>query len=234
MKYLWDENNPKGYSNRSGFYKTKKEYQFIRSHISNPKNTILDMGGGSGRFALPLIRSGFDVTVVDLNPDAIELCKQKGITKSFCCDIREFQSAGYDIVLAIELFLVTAPEEVFKLSYQYLLDNGLFIFVGTNKNSWRYKLHNFRKDRSKNYGELSLKEYKFLVANNGFEIIDIKGFNWMPFKVNSNNLLIPFFSQIESITRLGKWLNQSPWLLFACKKISGSPVKDIAHDPSYS
>jgi hypothetical protein len=59
-----------------------------------------------------------------------------------------------------------------------------------------------------------------MVIENGFDIIDIKGFNWLPFKIGSNNILIPLFSKIESIFRLNKWLGQSPWLLFACKKRS--------------
>ncbi|MES2139025.1 MAG: methyltransferase domain-containing protein [Bacteroidota bacterium] len=217
-QYLWDEKNPKGYYNRSGIYKTKIELDFIKSYISNNSKTILDLGGGSGRFALPLLKSGFDITVVDLDPRAIELCKRRGIVKSYCCDLKNIDLKGYNVVLAIELFLVTPPQEVIKISYQKLTDEGLFIFVGTNKNSWRNKLHNLRKNKSTNYGELSIKEYENLVVQNGFEIIKIKGFNWMPFKVNSNNVLIPLFSAFESILRLDKWLNQSPWLLFACKK----------------
>jgi 2-polyprenyl-3-methyl-5-hydroxy-6-metoxy-1,4-benzoquinol methylase len=216
--YQWDIENPKGYNNRSGFYKTKVEYAFIKSHISNNQKTILDMGGGSGRFALPLIKAGYDVTVVDLDSNAIELCKKRGITKSYCSDIRNFELNGFDIVLAIELFLVTPPEIVFEIANQKLAKDGLFIFVANNKDSWRYKLHTSRTNVSKNYGELSVKEYENLLVKNRFCIIDIKGFNWLPFKVSSNNILIPLFSKIESFFRLYKWLGQSPWLLFACKK----------------
>lgn len=220
MSYLWDEENPQGYFNRSGIYKTKVELDFIKSHISINQNVILDMGGGSGRFAVPLIKEGFDVTVVDLNQDAIKLCKERGIIKSFCADIKEFHSLGYDAVLAIELFLVTTPEEVFKVANQKLSKDAIFIFVGTNKNSWRYKLHNFRSKKSINYGELSIQEYEKLLIQNGFKIISLKGFNWIPFKVNSNNILIPFFAKIESLFRLDRWLSQSPWLLFSCQKTS--------------
>lgn len=224
--YRWDEKNPIGYYNRSGIYKTKVEYDFIESHISNliaigSKKSILDLGGGSGRFALPLLKSGFDVTVVDLDSNAIELCKQKGITKSYCCDIRNLVlPGGYNIALAFEVFLGVSPAEVFKVSNQQLVNEGLFIFAATNKNSWRNKLHNLRKVKSKNYGDLSINEWERLLSANGFEIIDIKGFNWMPFLLASNNILIPAFSKLESILRLGKWLNQSPWLLFACKKVN--------------
>lgn len=217
--YQWDEKNSKGYYNKSGFYKTKVEYNFIRSHIEDNQKTILDMGGGSGRFALPLVKSGYDVTVVDLDSNAIDLCKKRGILKSYCGDIRNFETIGFDIVLAIELFLVTPPKIVLEVANQKLVKDGLFIFTATNKDSWRYKLHNLRAKRSKNYGEFSVSGFEKLIVENGFNIIDIKGFNWLPFKVNSNNILIPLFSKIEYIFRLYNWLGQSPWLLFACKKV---------------
>src|ERR1035437_848366 len=216
--FQWEIENPKGYNNRSGIYKTRIEFNFIKSHISNLQKSILDLGGGSGRFALPLIKEGYDVTVVDLDSNAIELCKKRGITKSYCNDIRDFESIDFDIVLAIELFLVTSPKVVLEVANRKVSKNGLFIFTATNKDSWRYKLHNLKTNKSKNYGEFSLSEFENLIIENGFSIIDIKGFNWMPFKVNSNNILIPLISKLESFFRLDKWLGQSPWLLFAVKK----------------
>lgn len=217
--YQWDEKNPKGYFNRSGIYKAEIEYNFIKSHIPITQKTILDLGGGSGRFALPLIKAGYDVTVVDLDSNAIELCKKKGIAKSYCSDFRNFELNGYDIVLAIEAIGIASPKEVLRIANQKLANDGIFIFVGVNKKSWRYKLHKIRPRKTGNYGEISINEYEKIILENGFKIIDIKGFNWMPFTVVSNNILIPVFSKIESLLRLYKWLGQSPWLLFACKKV---------------
>ena len=217
FKYVWDQNNPEGYYNRMGFYKTQRELQFITSNLKK-NSSILDLGGGSGRFALPLIKNSHDVTVVDLDSEAIKLCKERGIEKAYCSNITDISLGTFDAVLGIELFMVTTPQDVLKVAYNHLKNNGIFIFVATNKSSWRYKLHSLRKDKSKNFGEYSAKEYKELVKLNGFEIITIEGFNWMPFKVNSNNKLIPFFSLIEKLFFLNKWLSQSPWLLFACKK----------------
>ena len=218
IAYLWDVKNPQGYFNRMGFYKTNKEMSFIKKHLDNTINKILDLGGGSGRFSLPLLEGGFDVTLVDLNSAAIELCKNRGIAHAYCMDIREFKEINFDLVLAIELFLVTSPLEVIQIANNSLRLNGLFITVGTNKKSWRYKLHNLRKKKSKNYGDMSVLEYRNLFNKNGFEIIEIKGFNWMPFRVNSNNHLIPFIARIETFLKLDKCLNQSPWLLFCCLK----------------
>jgi acetyltransferase-like isoleucine patch superfamily enzyme/2-polyprenyl-3-methyl-5-hydroxy-6-metoxy-1,4-benzoquinol methylase len=216
--YQWDIENPNGYNNRSGIYKTKVEYEFIKSHISDKLKTILDMGGGSGRFALPLLNEGFDVTVVDLDSNAVELCRKRGLTKSFCSDIRNFESNEFDVILAIELFLVTPPDIVFEIANQKLSKDGIFIFVATNKDSWRYKMHNSRLNVSKNYGELTFEEYNKLLNEKGFTPIDIKGFNWLPFRVNSNHIFVTVFSKIESWFKLYRWFGQSPWLLYACKK----------------
>src|ERR1035437_5460338 len=98
INYQWDDENSKGYYNKSGFYKTKTEFQFIKSHISSGQKNVLDMGGGSGMFALPLIRDGYNVTVVDLESAAIELCKKKGVKESYCCDIRKFKPSGFDVI----------------------------------------------------------------------------------------------------------------------------------------
>jgi 2-polyprenyl-3-methyl-5-hydroxy-6-metoxy-1,4-benzoquinol methylase len=216
--YLWDINNPEGYNNKSGHYKTRVEYDFIINHLPKDRKRILDLGGGSGRFAVPLMVKGFPVTVVDLNEQAIQLCKERLIEDSYCMDFRLFEGKGFDVVLAIELFLVTTPGEVFKIASNSLNDKGLFIFVATNKNSWRYRLHNLRKKKTVNLGEYSLNEYRQMLHAFKFSIIDLKGFNWIPFRVNSNNLFIPVFAFIEKVFSLNHWLKQSPWLLFACRK----------------
>lgn len=169
-KYLWDKDNPMGYHNRMGFYKTKIELAFIKKHIKKQRSTVLDLGGGSGRFAFPLMELKHDVTVVDLNKDAIDLCKSKGLEKAFCADIRTINLPQFDAILAIELFLVTTPEEVLAVASSHLKEEGVFIFVATNKASWRYKLHSLRKKKAKNLGEFTLGEYKQIVKNLGFEI----------------------------------------------------------------
>jgi len=84
LKYLWDEDNPLGYKNRMGLYKTKMELEFIKSCLPNHKLEILDIGGGSGRFALPLSKLNHDVTTIDISKDAIDLAKHKGLIKSYC------------------------------------------------------------------------------------------------------------------------------------------------------
>jgi hypothetical protein len=53
VPYIWDVENPEGYGNRIGRYRTEIESRFMFDHLG-PLGTsplrILDMGGGSGRF----------------------------------------------------------------------------------------------------------------------------------------------------------------------------------------
>jgi hypothetical protein len=56
MQYIWDVSNPRTYNNRSGCYKFQRERGFIVNHGANPLERILDIGGGSGRYAVDLER----------------------------------------------------------------------------------------------------------------------------------------------------------------------------------
>jgi len=217
-EYLWDIYNPLGYGNRSGRYKTIRQMEFINKHLSSDCESILDLGGGSGRFSILLHEKGYKITVVDLNERAIELCKERSLEDSHCMDFRSFDRVDYDMVIAIDLFTITPPEDVFQAAYKHLKYQGVFIFSASNKMSWRYKLHLMKKSKTLNLGEYSLKQFQELIEHNSFSIKDIMGFFWIPFEGQSNNRMIPFFAFIERKLQLNKWLKQSPLLMFACIK----------------
>jgi S-adenosylmethionine-dependent methyltransferase len=42
-----------------------------RAEATQPRLTVVDVGGGTGGFAVPLAQAGHDVTVVDASPDAL-------------------------------------------------------------------------------------------------------------------------------------------------------------------
>ncbi|MFQ6128442.1 MAG: class I SAM-dependent methyltransferase [Thermoplasmata archaeon] len=64
--------------------------------------SVLDVGSGTGRFALPLIKRGFYVTGIDISKRMIEISKNKG----FSCCVRgdasflPFESGSFDFALA--------------------------------------------------------------------------------------------------------------------------------------
>lgn len=59
--------------------------------------TVLDIGGGPGRYSVYLAQQGYDVTLVDLSEGNIELAKQKFLeygldVKAYVCDARDLFS----------------------------------------------------------------------------------------------------------------------------------------------
>lgn len=53
----WDVTNPMGYAKRMGSYKTRIEYEFMPTHIPSAPARVLDIAGGSGRFATKLLNA---------------------------------------------------------------------------------------------------------------------------------------------------------------------------------
>lgn len=222
-KYLWDIDNPLGYKNTMGYYKTKIEYEFILHHLKHDNLRILDIGGGSGRFAIPLVAREHDVTIVDNSALAMECLKKRdnGRIKFICDDFMScaLDENSFDAVIAIESVLFFQDrEKLFRKINQVLVPGGIFIFTELNKHSWRYLVHQmFRRDNT-NYNVKSVDECISVLTINGFEVDDMKGFMWIPLSVISDSLLVNLFTFIETHGGFQKWIRQSPWLLVAAQK----------------
>lgn len=207
-----------------GRAKTKSEYDFISKYLNSPK-TILDIGGGSGRFAIPLKNSGHEVTVLDLSEPALKMLKARN--PEISCVNSDFMhwepntSIAYDIVLAIEVLLYIKDWIAFFYKVQSLLkSDGIFIFTATNKSSWRTMLQKI-KDRNQpdyKYSIFVYSKYKQIISHANFNIDSVNGFLWIPCKINSNSKLVDLFYWAEKKMRLNKFIGQSPWFIFAVKK----------------
>lgn len=62
--------------------------------------TVLDIGGGPGRYSVWLAKQGYDVTLVDLSESNIALAKQKfqeyGVqVKAYVCDARDLSALAF-------------------------------------------------------------------------------------------------------------------------------------------
>lgn len=219
--YLWDVKNPKGYKNRMGSYKTRIQLDFILKQIKEKKMRILDIGGGSGRFAIPIKLKGHDVTVIELDNNAINLLKKReDKIKTILMDFNDFiTDTKYDIIICMEV-LQYFPSycNSFKRIFDMLKNDGIFIFTVVNSSSWRYFLRKLKKHT--NYNITSYRDYLKLLKSNNFRIINKKGFQWIPLTVNSNSRMVLLFSYLEKILFLDKCFIQSPYLLFAVRKNS--------------
>lgn len=62
---------------------SERELAFWRGFIERGAGPALDIGVGTGRTLLPLLRAGFDVDGVDLSPDMLAVCRVKAEHEGF-------------------------------------------------------------------------------------------------------------------------------------------------------
>ena len=77
MPYNWDYLDNRAYNNKVGHYKFRREFKFIVENGSQNFTSILDIAGGSGRFAIPLSDYSHNITVIDVNKEALLLLRQR-------------------------------------------------------------------------------------------------------------------------------------------------------------
>jgi len=80
----------------------------FRDYLPKPPATILDVGGGPGRYAIALAEQGYAVTLVDISANCLEFAKAKakeagvalaGYVHADATDLEQFPSQSYDAVL---------------------------------------------------------------------------------------------------------------------------------------
>jgi len=220
IEYNWDSLNKKTYNNRVGHYKFRRQFQFIIKNGKNHCDKVLDIAGGSGRIAIPLLEYSSKITVLDIKPNAIKILKKRNSDINTICDNfmkAEFQEI-FSLILCIEAIgAFNDWEEFFSKINTLLTDDGRFIFTYTNPKSWRFSLRKIMHWNDPNKG-VQLKELTKILNKFNFEIENMEGFNWMPLPLYSNSRLVYFFEFIEKIFNLKSWYSQSPWLLISIKK----------------
>ncbi|MGP0583487.1 class I SAM-dependent methyltransferase [Paenibacillus timonensis] len=80
----------------------------IRRHLDGV-STILDIGGATGAFSIPLAKEGFEVTHVDISPSMLDLARQKAkgmsnihFIEANAAHLDMFQDAQFDLVLNMD------------------------------------------------------------------------------------------------------------------------------------
>lgn len=136
---------------------------FILSKINLPsKASILDLACGSGRHSILLAKEGYNVTGVDLSDkllsEAIKNSKAENLVIEFIkSDIRDIHiEKKFNLILNLFTsfgYFETDEENllIFKKSFEFLLDNGYFVFDYFNKDYLEKNLVLFSKEENDNY-----------------------------------------------------------------------------------
>ena len=225
MGYNWDYLDKNGYNNEIGFYKFRRQFGFIVNEGYSKFENILDIAGGSGRFALPLRSYSDNITVVDINSTATEILKQRdNKIEIINADFNQLEiNKLFSLVVCIEgLGYFSDWDDFFSKINSLLTEDGRFIFTVVNPLSWRYFIRKLKhiKRKSTYYTDsrYTLPDLKALLLKHNFELVSIEGMYWIPLPVTSDSKLVLVFEFIEKVFRLRKWVSQSPWLLLSVKK----------------
>ncbi len=217
----------------TGRYLTKVEWNFIARHLCRTparKYRIADMGGGSGRFALPLYSRGMDVVVEEVDRLPLQLLHEKNPAipvilqdpqaRSFPIDDHSF-----DFMLCIEVPDLIESDWFFSEARRILKKEGRLILTTHNRFSYKgfYKKVILREDERNDYWyrihyRSSFSQVKKRLGYEGFKVIDAQGFHWIPVSRASNNKLIPLFVNLEKIFHLGSLISISPWVILIVQK----------------
>lgn len=136
----YDERIPGSTANDDRF--TETELAFIIEEIT-PKDRVLDMGSGTGRFTIPLVERAASVTALDLSPEMLAVAKRKAEDKGLTIQFREgdmtalpFPDNSFDVVTCMLAMMHVPVEErlnVFKEVTRVLVPGGRFLFGVKNK-----------------------------------------------------------------------------------------------------
>ena len=216
-EYYWDIAN----RTQMGKYLIRKEIGVLDMFFKKGnRRSCLDIGGGSGKVALPLLRRGYRVTIVEPERLATKRFKRKkGLTlinKRF--DETKFKTNEFNNLFLIEVLGYFGDKDgLFKECKKILKPGGLMVLTLDNRSSYKSILHKINKKEECFYTH-SYRQIISLLEKEGFKTLFSRGFSWIPFGRASNSFLIPWIEKVESIFGLKYLKNISPYVLIVCEK----------------
>ena len=207
-----------------GRYLFEREHRFIRRALSRDRGrrTLLDLGCGSGRLTLPLRGAGHDVVGLDLSSVALAAFRRRSRTVPLVqADSARLplRDAAVDGVIAIQSLDYVEHRAFMGECSRVLRPGGLLIFDALNRRSYKWHLKN-RVGRQLELpsAELDYCEVLRAAVRHGFEILDISGYNWVPFTRHSDSGLVRAAAFVESALRLDRFYQISPKILVAARR----------------
>ncbi len=131
--------------------------KIVKKEYKGTPELWLDLGCGTGRMTVELLRRGYDMTGVDFSPEMLDMARsaaeKEGLSDGLlllCQDMCSFELYGtVDIAVSCLDCMnhLTQPKDLkkcFSLVHNYLSPGGLFIFDINGK----YKFENIYSDRA--------------------------------------------------------------------------------------
>jgi len=208
-----------------GQYLTRKERDIIFSYLEDVKDKLLlDICGGTGRFANPLYMKGGDIVVLDIDSVALSVLHKKNSAISLVQGDGQkipFKNSIFDGILMIQsVEYIPDIDSLIKECGRVLKERGILLINFSNKSSYkrfRLKRKNYSCSYYKSYG-ITYREFKDKLKGAGLVIEKAIGYNWAPVSRMSNCKLILFFSVLEEVLRFEYLPSISPWVFIIARK----------------
>lgn len=101
--------------------------------------------------------------------------------------------------------------------YNEFSDVAFSLFTTANKHSYKRCIHRILSSYRVFYRH-SFDDITSYLEEEGFEVMECQGFNWVPFNRDSNSILLGFFEFLENVLRLSRLPAISPEVFFIAKK----------------
>jgi len=117
----------------------ENDVNFYLNYFRNFNGKILEIGAGTGRITIPLLKKGIDVTAIDIAPKMLEVLKEK-LEKDnlqariICTDMRNFKmKEKFDAVIVTfrtfqHMYSVDDQKATLKNIKRHLKQKGILIF----------------------------------------------------------------------------------------------------------
>jgi len=116
----------------------------VRAFCTEDTETILDAGAGAGRYSIPLAKSGYDVTHLDISKDMIETAntismkegvKEIRFIQGDICNMDVFQDREFDMTLCFDAPIsYTFPNQKKAIKELLRVTNSLVMLMVSNRN----------------------------------------------------------------------------------------------------
>ena len=163
---------------------------FLKFANFPPKSKLLELGCGSGRYTIPLLKNGFVITGVDLSSRSIETlnrdaenCGVKDRLETVCGSLENFrQKSKFDYVFCIHfLHHVQDMLDIAKKTHLLLNDGGKFVALEPNPyNPYWYFLRYRDWEVEKGLVRCTISNLRNILNNAGFQKVNIESYGAFP------------------------------------------------------
>ena len=165
---------------------------------------------------------GWHMTCTDISLESLRFCRQR-LPDATCILVRPEDTClpcevdSMDLLLCIEVTSVPLYDWIKEEAARVLRPGGLYVGTFWNRRSYRGLKHLFASTGHDYYAH-PYPLWRADMRTRGFTFLHEEGYCWLPFRRDSDSLLIPAATGIERALGLHRLPGLSPWVFCIARK----------------